>query len=931
MGLRSVVLGLRRLFKNTQAEGELDDEVRHFLELSVEEKMRAGSARTDAERAARLEFGGVDAAKEAVRSMGWDGVVDTTAQDIRYAIRGLRRNPGFTAVAVLTLALGMGANTAMFSVVNAVMLRPLPYRDTPRLALIWTDDARRGLHHETTAFRTITDWARDNRTFTAVAFYEAGRTTLAAADAGSGNRERTRQALVSANLFPVLGVAPIRGRAISEDDEAKRERVVVISYTLWQRRFGGAADVIGKTLVVDGGGKDPDDRLTIIGVMPARFYFPDKQTEMWTPATTYWRFTRESTERFPSWARRWTAIGRLKPDVSIGDARADLARIGDRLSAMYHSDIPDFPGFSARVEPVLDSIAGKNLQSALWVLLGAVSLVLLVAFANVANLLLARGATRQQEFAVRQALGAGRERIIRQLVIESVVLALIGGTVGLVIATWGTRVLGVAAASRIPRIDEIVVDARVLVFASAVSLVAGLVFGLAPAFRVSANGPSEVLKDAGHGVAGVRLRRSRGLLVIAECALAIVLLAGAGLLIRSLGRLQSVDPGFDPRGVLTMRVEFPPEAPPTAEELTQTSGIAPVRARGRVRQVDDLIARIQSVPGVQSAGFTDDMFITKQGNKSITIPEIGADSLSTGELNDASVTPGFFATMRVPLRRGRYLTRDDVEQKIHALWSLVITEQSLAEKERRAIPEPVVVNEAFVRRFFPHDDPLGKRFCIDPTNKTYWYVIVGVVGDMRRQGLERDAIPEYYGPYVPSPLARADLVVHTSGDPLAVASTIRQLVSGVLPNALIVTVSTADRQLGDFAAERRFQTWLLTAFAALALALAAVGIYGVVHYAVAERRREIGVRIALGASPADVMSLVIAQGMRMPGVGIVIGLAASFGVTRVLSHLLFGVGATDPATFVGVGVVLAIVATAACYVPARRAALLDPVHALRQE
>jgi putative ABC transport system permease protein len=392
-----------------------------------------------------------------------------------------------------------------------------------------------------------------------------------------------------------------------------------------------------------------------------------------------------------------------------------------------------------------------------------------------------------------------------------------------------------------------------------------------------------------------------------------------------------VSPGYDPQNVLTVRLEFSPEAPPTAEEQTQTSQIAPARARGREQRMQDLLAQIRSVPGIAASGFVDDLFITGQGNKSITIPGRTADSIAAGELNDAVVSPGFFEAMRVPLKRGRLLTREDAMQKIRALWTGVVTDQSLAEKERSAVPEPVVVNEAFVRRFFGGEDPIGKRFCIDPTNKTYWYEIVGVVGDMHRQGLERTAIPEYYGPYFPSPNGRADLVIRTNGDPLLVAPLVRKAVTAVVPGIVIGGISTVDAQLGGFSAQRRFQTWLLTAFAALALTLAAVGIYGVVHYAVAERTREIGVRLALGATRRDVLGLVIGQGLRMPAVGIVIGLAASIGLTRIISRLLFEVGATDPSTFAAVGLVLAAVAAAACYFPARRATRVDPVRALRQE
>jgi predicted permease len=432
---------LRSLFRRAELDRELDDEVRHYIEQATRDNIAAGMTPADAERAARVAFGGVESAKESVRRGGWETGIETLWQDVRYGVRGLRRNPGFAAIAIITLALGVGANTAMFSVVNAVMLRPLPYREGNRLVMIWTEDARHDLHQEPTAYRTITDWQRETRALQNIAFFSTYRSAVMTNDVVAG-RERTRTALVSANLLTLLGVAPARGRLISASDEDERIPVAVISHSLWQRRFGGTDDVIGKMLSTDDASKGGAGTLTIIGVLPPSFYFPDKQVEIWTPATTYWRFGRESSERFPSWARRWTAVGRLAAGASIDDARDDLARIGKQLSATYPvSSDPDFPGFGTSVVPMLDLFAGKSLQSTLWMLLGAVVLVLLVACANIANLLLARGATRQREFAVRRALGAGRSRLIRQLLAESTVLALIGGGGGLVIAAWGTRAL----------------------------------------------------------------------------------------------------------------------------------------------------------------------------------------------------------------------------------------------------------------------------------------------------------------------------------------------------------------------------------------------------------------------------------------------------------------------------------------------------------
>jgi predicted permease len=923
---RTVRAGLRALVRRDAVERELDDEVRHYLDMATEEHIRAGMTPEAAARAARVDMGGVEATKERVRTTGWEAHVEGLWRDVRYALRSMHRKPGFTAIATLTLALGTGVNIVMFTVVNAVMLRPLPYRDGRRLVLIWTDDVRRGLHREPTAYTTITDWAARNHTFTGIAFFATERVAPIAGNPAV--RGRSRSALVSGNLFAILGVTPLLGRTISSADESARAPVVVISHTFWQRWFDGAPDVVGRTLTIDDASKGGASSVTVIGVMPAGFYFPDKLTELWTPATTYWRFTRESSERFPEWARRWTGLARLAPGVTVGAARADMERIGRELTATHTSTVSDFPGFASTVTPVLDAITGANLQTALWILLGATALVLLVACANVANLLLAQGAARLHEFAVRRALGGGRGRLVRQLAIENLVLALTGGAAGLIIAAWGTRIVRTAATPHVPRIDEASLDVRIFVAAAALSIAAAVVFGMVPALRLSAAEASEALRKGGRGTGSVRVRRSRGFMVLIECALAIVLLAGAGLLLRSLDRLLSIAPGFDPHRVLTIRLEFPSDAPAPAGERTDASSMESARARAREQEMEALIARVQTIAGVEAVGFVDDLFIAGQGRASITVP--GSADRIAGELNSGSVTPGFFAALHVPLRRGRYLTRDDAMQKIHALWAPVSTRLPLSQKERLAVPEPVVVNEAFVRRFFAREEPIGKRFCIDPETKTYWYEIVGVVGDMHRQGLERSLIPEYFGPYFPSPHGRADLLIRTRTAPLALAETIRHEVVRALPRVTVAQVSTADAQLDDFSAQRRMQTWLLTAFALLALTLAAIGIFGLVHYMVAERTREIGVRIALGATPGGVLSLILRQGMQMPLAGIALGLVTAAGVTRLMAHLLFDVTATDPATFAAVGTVLTLTAVSACYVAARRTIRADSLRALRE-
>jgi putative ABC transport system permease protein len=810
-------------------------------------------------------------------------------QDLRYGWRMLRRSPGFTVVALLTLALGIGANTAIFSVVNAVLLRPLPYQDPDRLVMLWTADPKRDIHEAGTSYPTVTDWRTQSRSFAELAIWAGSPLLLV----GGNEPERIVGQFVSANLFPLLGVPPLLGRTFTPEEEQRREPLVVLSYDLWQRRFGADPSVLGKTLELDNQSPNGGQRLQIIGVMPAGFYFPTKEAQLWQPATLFGLggkprlYERRWEHRFTD---AWNVVGRLKPNVSLRAAQTELTATGQRLARDYPTSDPNFAGFGVELVPLLEQLTGKRLRLALWVLLGAVTFVLLIACANVANLLLARSAAREREFAIRAALGASRARLLRQLLSESVLLAAGAGLLGAGLAVAGVRALAASVALGIPRLDEIAVDARVLFFTAAVALLAGLLFGLAPAWKVSRSDPNEALKEGGGSVAGgLRMQHTRGLLVVAECALAVLLLTGAGLLIRSFLRLQAVNPGFNPQGVLVARVNLP----------------MPATAGWRAAEwatFQQLNERIAALPGVKSAGAIQSFLIAS--NPEATISVEGSQPVAEGQesvqVNTEDVTPGFFETMGVPLLRGRFFNYQEQNAAV------------------------AIINETLQRRSFAGVDPVGKRFKYFGA----WYEIVGVAGDMHRQGLEKQPLPEFF---IPSSEPAMDIVLRAHGDPAALAAAVREAVSSVYRNAMILNVTTVESRLGELGTQRRFQTWLLALFAAVALLLAGIGIFGVMHYTVAQRTHEIGIRLALGASKSDVLRLIIGHGLKLTLLGVVIGLLAALWLTGVMAHLLFGVSAHDPLTFAGVALLLVGAALLACYLPARRAAQVDPLVVLRCE
>jgi predicted permease len=816
--------------------------------------------------------------------------MDVLFHDLRYAIRGLRRASGFTALAAITLALGIGANTAMFSVVNAVLFRPLPYARADRLAVLWTDDVRRALHRERSPFPTIAAWRADNHTLQDLAYYAVYRETLKE----QGVRERLRVAGTSTNLFAVLGVSPALGRPFVGGDSLG-ERLAVISDAFWRRRFDRDPAVVGKTFHVESGG-DRVAEYRIIGVAAPEFYFPDKGVDFWTAARVS---EKDVLAPFEKEARRWTAVARLKRATTTADVERDLSNIGKRLAAAHATLPSDFPGFTPTVESLRDSLTGEHVQATLWLLLAAVTLVLAIACANVASLSLARAARREHEFVVRLALGASRTRLAAQLTVESLLLAAIGGALGLALASFLGDLLRVAAASALPRIEDLTIDGRVFAFVAGVSVLSGVIVGVAPVFRASRSSAGIALRDRG-SISGTRgALRFRGVLVMAQCALAVVLLAGAGLFLRSLNRLRGVDAGFDAQRVVDVRIEFP-------------------AAASALPDVEQTLTAIGSLGGVEAAGFIDDMFIGSAQTRSISIA--GRD-VSTRQMTDGRVTAGFFRTMRVPLLRGRYLTTADASV------------QRRDSASTAAPAEPVVVNATFARLFFPGTNALGRVFALGTAQASHSFEIVGVVGDMRRGGRERSPIPEYYTAYVPVPQGRADLLVRVRQgvDPMQLAPAIQSSARALIPGSLVWYVRTVSDQFDDFDSARRLETWLFAGFAALALMLAVVGIYGVVQYAVTQRTREIGLRMALGADGAAVLRTTLREGLRAPLIGLGIGLAAAGLLTRLMTHLLFETSAGDPLTYAAIVLLLASAAAAACFPPARRASRIDPMIALRHD
>ncbi|HYK20521.1 MAG TPA: ABC transporter permease [Pyrinomonadaceae bacterium] len=810
--------------------------------------------------------------------------METLLKDIRYGIRGLVKRPGFTIVALMTLALGIGANTAIFSVVNAVLLRPLPFKDPEQLVIVWEDAAFIGFPQNTPAPANYVDWKTQNQSFTDMAALAETSFNLT----GDGEPERVTVNGVNANFFPLLGVQPLLGRGfLPEEDRADNNKVALLSYSLWQTRYGGDRQIINREILLNG------KKFTVIGVMPAGFEFLDKEVRMWVPLAL-------TPEQLANRGGHYlTVVARMKPGVSLKQAQADMNSIMHRI-AVDHPDQTFEGKLGALVLPMRDQVVGTS-RSSLVVLLVAVAFVLLIACANVAGLLLARAVGRRREVALRMALGAGRARVIKQLLTESLLLSLVAGVLGTLLAYWSFTFLQGLVPAEMALSTTLSLDTRILLFTILVSVVTGVIFGLMPALQASRIDLNEALKQGSTRMTSTG--RLRSALIVLEVALSLVLLIGAGLLIQTLFQILQQYSILEPEKILTMRTVLPAQKYKEPEQ--------------RNRFIEGVLGRVEHLPGVVSAGYTTSVPLAWKGGTSGFYPE-GLKSPIPGmayDANDRQVSANYLQTMNIPLRQGRFFDHNDNEKSI-----------------------PVaIINETMARQYWPGENAVGRRFKLgDPNDKeSPWRQIVGIVADIRQMGLDEPVKAEMYFPYQQITdeqfYTPRDLVIRTSGDTSSLVGAVRGVVREVDPDQPVSNVATMAELLGTEASQRRMGMIMLVAFAMLALLLAAIGIYGVLAYFVTQHTNEIGLRMALGATRSNILFLVLRKGMGLTLLGVVIGLAVALGATRLMSSLLFGVKAADPLTFTAVPLLLASVALLACYLPARRATKVDPLVALRYE
>jgi predicted permease len=885
--LRSMAGGLRSLFRKEQVSQELEEELNGFLEMAAEEKMRQGMSRKDALRAVRLERGGLEATKEVVRSASWESLVDAWWRDLRFAVRVLRKNPGFTAVAVLTLALGIGASTAIFSVVQGVLLAPLPYREPDRLVTVWLNNFR--LKSPTDlSYRDFMDWERGSPPFEKMAAYAWRSFDLSS----PGNPEHLEGREISSNFLSTLGVRLALGREFSaEEDRNGGAPVAIISSGLWRDRFDGGATALGKSIVLDG------VETTVVGVLQPGFRFGTDYADVYIPIGQ-----RKLVDANDRTVHDVQCVARLKRGVSLSQADAEMNAIQENIDRL-HPETEQ--GLGAKILPAKEPLVG-DVRGTLLLLLGAVAVVLLIACANVANLLLARSAARACEFSIRAALGASRGRIVRQLVTESVLLSVLGGVLGLAAAKWGLSAALATLAADLPRSDNIHVNASVLFFALGVSIVVGILFGLAPALRSSRADLQPSLKEGGRGSTGGHHRTQSGL-VIVQIALTLVLLAGAGLLFRTIQHLWKADLGFESQHVLTFQVGLSPSATKTGADVRAT--------------YQQLLDRMRQIPGVQGAEITTEVPMTHQIN---SIP-FWVDSHRPASVAEAPRTlgfitgPDFLQVMRIPLIRGRFISQQDTINS----------------------PLVAVIDSELARTYFPGKDPIGRTITFPQVGD---YRIIGIVGHVQHwqvgfsspfmQNQSYVSIYQVPDRWMTTIDTWTWVVVRTPLDASIVLPEIRKAVYRAATDQTVYHVQTMAEIVSESMSPQRFPLILLGSFASLALLLASIGIYGVISYSVTQRVHEIGIRMALGAEKRDIFRMVVVHGLSLALAGLAIGVTAALILTRLLltfSHLLYGVGASDPATLVTVSAVLIGVAILACYLPARRAMRVDPMVALRYE
>jgi len=864
-----------RLFRR-----RFDRELAEEMRLHVEMKTRAGGGTQEAGYAAARQFGNALLLHEQSREMwGWNWL-DRLVQDLRYGFRMLRRNPGFATVAVLTLALGIGATTAVFSVANAVLLRPLPYPQSERLVQIWSTNPTANRWGMWTAYPRFVDWRRESKSFEEMATTR----TWVINFGGGADPEALFGVVTSSRLFQVLHVEPMLGRAfLPEEDQPGQDHVIILSYGLWQRRFGSDRTVVGRAVEID------RQSFTVIGVMPQDFRFPPDlgasySIDAWLPPAP-------DPSRSERVSNNYYTFARLKPGVTIAQAQAEMDAVNHGLGERHWED----RSLGVKIVSWRRQV-GSEIRPALLLLLGAVSLVLLIACANVANLLLARGAARQRESALRQALGAGQVRMVRQLLTESILVAVCGGAAGLLLAYQGLNLL-MRLAPDIPRLNETTIDAHVLLFSMVLTIGTGLIFGIVPALSGSKADLQVALRESGARLTSGPVRaRSRGILVVAEMAMALMLLAGAGLLIRSFLRVQEVDPGFNAKNLLTAFVMLPHDKYPEP------------RQQGEFFR--EAMERIASIPAVECVGGSDSAPMLSNDTGPVSIDGHAAQSGEAAvQAERPKITPDYFRAMGIRLVRGRTFTASDNENS-----------------------QPVaMINEAAARQYWPGEDAIGKRVRLDDGSAPVWREVVGIVGDVRQDGLVKTGRPEVYAPLAQAPVPYLVLAVRTRVDPASLTAAVRHAVMGVDKEQPLFQIQTMQQVVEGSMAGRRFQMWVVALFAAIALGLAAIGIYGLMSYLVNQRKHEIGIRMALGARRAEVLGQVVREGMELALTGAAIGMGGALLLTRFLSGMLYGVATNDPLTIVTVAALLSGVAALASFIPAWSAARIDPMEALRYE